>query len=320
MMIATSGEQPNFVAQGGEGFEWDPEGVTFGIDFQTDRVFDGETVGSDFTTVFGGDFDPGEVSALGMALFDRSPAGHSPIAIGPLLTKLQSLIDDGGSLLFFWRQSFVEVDGYLLSLNDVDELAQGEIYYDGAGALYASARSGSYLEVGTVRSFSDNVLAVSHSPAGWLSSLNGATAVLDETATVADIVVAWVGQQDSSSWLGGWLKALIFYPATNAAGVEAYSANAAPVNTVAPAITGTAQEGQELSVSTGTWTGSPTSYEYQWYRGNFNGASAIGGATASTFTPTETEFGVFMKCIVYALNADGIGGIGVTDDETVIAA
>lgn len=304
-------------AGGGEGFEWDPEGVDFGIDLTTDRVFDGSSTTDDYSTVFGGDFDPGEVSALGMALFD---SGHSPIAIGPLLAKLQSLVDDGGTLLFFWRQSFVEVDGYLLSLNDVDELAQGEIYLDSDSALYASARTGSYLEVGTVRSFSDNVLAVSHSPAGWLSSLNGATAVLDETATVGEIVVAWIGQQDSSSWLDGWLKALIFYPATNAAGVEAYSANAAPVNSVAPAITGTAQVGQTLSVSNGTWTGSPTSYEYQWYRDNFNDASAIVGATASTYLLLETEFGVTMKCVVYAVNADGISGIAVTDDETVIAA
>jgi hypothetical protein len=297
----------------GDGFEWSPEGVTFGIDFTTDRVFDGTTVTDDYSTVLGGDFDAGDVSALGMALFD---SGHSPIAVGDLLTKLATL---DYTIVFFWRQAQLLADDYLLALQDVDETNQAEIYY-GSGELYASARAGSYLPVGTVRAFSDNVLATSHGPAGWLSSLNGETAVLDDTATVAVIVLAAIGNSGNGDWLEGWLKAMVFYDATDAAGVEAYSANAAPVNTVAPTITGTAQVGQVLSVSTGTWTGAPTSYQYQWYRDNFNGSSAVDGATASTFTPTVAELGVTMKCVVYALNADGISGIGVSDDETVIAA
>jgi hypothetical protein len=41
----------------------------------------------------------------------------------------------------------------------------------------------------------------------------------------------------------------------------------APSNQTAPAITGTAQEGQTLTCSTGTWTNSPTGYAYQWKRG-----------------------------------------------------
>ena len=37
-----------------------------------------------------------------------------------------------------------------------------------------------------------------------------------------------------------------------------------PVNTALPAVIGSAVEGQSLSASTGTWTGSPASYAYQW--------------------------------------------------------
>ena len=37
-----------------------------------------------------------------------------------------------------------------------------------------------------------------------------------------------------------------------------------PVNAVAPAISGTPQQGQMLTVSNGSWTNSPSSYGYQW--------------------------------------------------------
>lgn len=294
---------------GGEGFEWDPEGVTFGHDYTTDRRFDGMTVTDDFSVDLGGDFDPGEVSALGMALF-TALGGHSPNAIGDLLTKLATL---DYTVIFFWRQAQLPPSAYLLGLQDSGELNQAEIYH-GDGELYASARDGGYLPVGMVRAFSDNVLAASHGPAGWLSSLNGETAVLDDTATVAEIILASIGHSDASDWLEGWLKALIFYDATDAAGVEAYSANAAPVNTVAPVITndGGVAIGNTLMVSTGTWTGSPSSYEYQWYIDNFNEASAVPGATTNSFLiANSSQDNVSMRCVVYALNADGIGGVAV---------
>lgn len=42
----------------------------------------------------------------------------------------------------------------------------------------------------------------------------------------------------------------------------------APVNTVAPVVSGTALTGQTLSVTNGTWVNTPTSYSYQWQRNN----------------------------------------------------
>jgi len=74
----------------------------------------------------------------------------------------------------------------------------------------------------------------------------------------------------------------------------------APVNTVAPALSGTAQEGQTLTCSTGTWTGNPTpTYTYQWKRNNSN----IGSATNSTYTLVTADVGQSIKCTVTATNA-----------------
>lgn len=75
-----------------------------------------------------------------------------------------------------------------------------------------------------------------------------------------------------------------------------------PVNTVAPAITGTAQVAQVLTCSTGTFTGDATiTYAYQW----FAGGVAISGANASTFTVTSAQVGKVISCRVLATNSSG---------------
>jgi hypothetical protein len=86
---------------------------------------------------------------------------------------------------------------------------------------------------------------------------------------------------------------------SNAITAQTYSA---PSNTVAPAITGTAQEGQTLTCSTGTWTGNPTpTYTYQWKRNGSN----IGSATNSTYVLVTADVGQSIKCTVTATNFIG---------------
>ena len=49
--------------------------------------------------------------------------------------------------------------------------------------------------------------------------------------------------------------------------------NVAPVNTVAPVVSGQSLQGQTLSVSTGGWSPTPTSYTYQWQRSTDGGTT-----------------------------------------------
>jgi hypothetical protein len=80
------------------------------------------------------------------------------------------------------------------------------------------------------------------------------------------------------------------------------SSGVAPVNTVAPAITGTAQEGQTVTCSTGTWTGTPTiTFAYQWKRNGSN----IGSATNSTYVLVTADVSQSITCQVTATNGSG---------------
>ena len=75
----------------------------------------------------------------------------------------------------------------------------------------------------------------------------------------------------------------------------------APVNSALPVITGTTTVGQTLTTTTGTWTGSPTGYTYQWKRSGTN----ISGATASTYTLVSADATTFVTVLVTATNAAG---------------
>ena len=75
-----------------------------------------------------------------------------------------------------------------------------------------------------------------------------------------------------------------------------------PVNTVAPVVSGTAQVGQTLSCTTGTWTGIATiTYAYQWQYGTTN----IPSATSSTYVISATYVGQTIRCEVTATNPAG---------------
>jgi hypothetical protein len=92
------------------------------------------------------------------------------------------------------------------------------------------------------------------------------------------------------------------------AGLSNAASNAAPVNTGEPKISGTAQEGQTLSTTSGSWTSTSTlTYAYQWQRCNAQGAgcSNVGGANTSSYLVKHGDIGDTLRARVTAKNADG---------------
>jgi hypothetical protein len=82
---------------------------------------------------------------------------------------------------------------------------------------------------------------------------------------------------------------------------------APPQNVKVPAITGTATVGEILTEHHGTWTGSPTSYRYQWFDCNSVGkkCSVIHGATGSTYRLASADTGHTIRVNETAVNAGG---------------
>jgi hypothetical protein len=91
---------------------------------------------------------------------------------------------------------------------------------------------------------------------------------------------------------------------------SAVVAGRAPANVLPPAITGDARDGETVTASLGTWTGtSPISHARHWMRcssaDSTAGCEAISGATGATYAITGDDVGSHLRLRVTATNAAG---------------
>jgi len=92
------------------------------------------------------------------------------------------------------------------------------------------------------------------------------------------------------------------------AAVTTGTASAAPKNTSLPTVAGTAKVGQTLTADQGAWSGSPTSYAFQWLHCNADASTSctdVVGATAKTYVLRTADLGYRMRVKVTARNAKG---------------
>lgn len=149
------------------------------------------------------------------------------------------------------------------------------------------------------------------------------TAIVTDTApvwkfAVGGVAYQWykngspVSGQTTSTYGGTTANAdTIFLRSTATNSVKTASADSntatvvalAPANTVAPAITPTNPDttGTTMTVSNGTWTGSPSGYTYQWKRSGTN----IAAATNNTYSLAAADNATNLTCVVTATNANG---------------
>jgi hypothetical protein len=104
--------------------------------------------------------------------------------------------------------------------------------------------------------------------------------------------------------------------------VASSSQPSAPADLTAPSVSGTAQVGHTLAASSGTWSGSPTSYAYQWQdcSASGEGCSNVSGATSASYGVAEADLGHAMRVVVSASNAGGVGMASSAATGVVVAA
>ncbi len=95
--------------------------------------------------------------------------------------------------------------------------------------------------------------------------------------------------------------------ATAAAGSGVSAASAPPASGAVPTIKGYAYAGQTLHEHHGYWSGSPTSYGYQWYRCAGSSCTAIHGASAQSYKVQAADVGDTLEVAETASNALGAG-------------
>jgi hypothetical protein len=92
------------------------------------------------------------------------------------------------------------------------------------------------------------------------------------------------------------------------AGVLVASAYAAePQNTKEPTVSGETMVGKTLTADRGEWSGSPTTFAYQWQRCSSGGSDCgnISSADARTYTLTDADVGNTVRVQVRATSSDG---------------
>jgi hypothetical protein len=84
----------------------------------------------------------------------------------------------------------------------------------------------------------------------------------------------------------------------------------APVATAGPVFDVVVGPGATLTGTTGTWTGSPSSFAYQWRRCSPTTSACVDvvGATGETYTLSVADSGSLIRLLVVATNASGSGG------------
>ena len=110
-------------------------------------------------------------------------------------------------------------------------------------------------------------------------------------------------------------------PSTDTPVPTAPPAPVAPVVTSAPTISGNAQNGQILSASAGTWTGTePLSRGFQWRRCDAAGAACIdiAGASAASYALTTVDVGSRIRVTVTGSNS--VGTATSTSDATAVVS
>lgn len=242
-------------------------------------------------------------SLLRLRLSDlQTQATASPTAPKGVSAQLYNTAPSNTVALYVAQPTLNQVQAlnpsYFSTMSTKSTPAPSDVFIDAFGVLFAPDVTNNLIHLYGADGNEFRTLGRPGSDAG---SLNDPTAidVFEQYSDLAgNIFIADYGNNRIQRWSSGgftyWTA-----PADDAAGGGAL----APVNTAAPAITGTPVENASVTCTNGTWSNSPTSFAYQWSRDG----SPIGGAAGASYTIQTADVNHNLTCTVTASNAAGSG-------------
>jgi large repetitive protein len=223
-----------------------------------------------------------------------------------------------------WNNILSATDStYVISVDDVGYFIRSQVF----GARTVSSVDYKYTSPSLATVIVPALVAVSTSApvvtGSWTtgSTLSASSGTWTSSGT---FTYQWQSSSDNSTWssISGatsssyslvsadaskYIRVQVYLTGSSGADGVAYSVPTAkvgaPYNTLAPAISGVLRVGVEQSVTTGTWSGSPT-FLYQWQTSSDGIAWAnVSSATNSTYTPTFAVANLRLRVVVSAVNS-----------------
>ena len=141
------------------------------------------------------------------------------------------------------------------------------------------------------------------------SDAGGCSSITSDRTDLSSLPMSW---SSGSSWRTCSLSAYV---------TGAGPTPPPPTNTALPSISGGAQQGDTLTSTNGSWTGSPSSFAYQWQDCDASGqdCSNISGATAPSYQLTSADVGQTVVSVVTATNAGGSSSATAAPTNVVTA-
>ena len=132
-----------------------------------------------------------------------------------------------------------------------------------------------------------------------------------------------IGKTCCSEFFNGLIDDVAIYTRALSAGEVAELATSSiptPTNSAVPAVSGIARTGETLDASTGSWTGSPSSYTYQWKRANTADGtySNISSETSNRYILTDDDIGSYIKVSVVAVNGAGVSSAALSAATSIV--
>lgn len=213
-------------AAGGGRPAWLPAWADSGVSYVEGEAYFADTLITDLATIHGDGFDPAAVTGAGMAVTAANE--NFPTAAGAFFDRMETLDFTFMAHFDTTGASPVNAVGVIMLALDGEGTGGGLAVEWGGGVGNMSVtdfNNGEFATIGTIAINQQYKVCGANTDDGWLSSLNGETAVLDTPQSVETITSCFIGVEGPvipHNQLEGTIREIFFGPVTDvAADIEA---------------------------------------------------------------------------------------------------